>query len=62
MIRALTRLPPAQMAQVRAFPSLDPRNDDTADSPAEVLRQALSGFLPPSAALFHLFDRMETQR
>ena len=62
MIRALTRLPPAQTTQARAFLPHDPRSDDTADSPAEVLRQALSGFLPPSAALFHLFDRMETQR
>ncbi len=50
------------------LPDLSPRLRDTApagplsDSASDVLRQALAGFLPPSQALFHLLDRMETQQ
>ena len=29
---------------------------------ADILRQALAGFLPPTTALFHFFDRMETHK
>lgn len=32
------------------------------ENAAEILRQALQGFLPPTDALFHLFDRMEMPR
>lgn len=56
MIRAL----PVQ--RLAARPESDPHRGDAAEGAAEILRQALAGFLPPAAALFTLFDRMETQR
>ena len=50
-------------------PQMPPRADfggitgrPAQESAAEILRQALQGFLPPTDALFHLFDRMEMPR
>ena len=51
MIRALPGLPPAAKS--------DQPSPCEADGATELLRQALAGFLPPTAALFHLFDRLE---
>lgn len=50
MIRALPQSPPTRNRTDLSQP----------DGAAEILRQALAGFMPPSAALFHLFDRMES--
>lgn len=53
------------MTRAQMPPPTDPRPGAERpgfDSTAEILRQAIQGFLPPTDALFHLFDRMEMPR
>lgn len=50
----------AQMPPPSDFGTIAERSGQ--ESAAEILRQALQGFLPPTDALFHLFDRMEMPR
>lgn len=54
MIRTLRPIPPRP-------PTIPEPALDT-DSPTEMLWQVLHGFLPPTTALFHFFDRMEQSR